>query len=214
MSFSTKGMVVADGVGISKYLSYGINEAAIVGFELRTAKSGKQQVILNMESPRVKEAGFEPDPASKFGGKVGRVVFTIYFADGDEAMKEFLGKIAIIAKKFGVSEAVDSISAGNLNEYMTKVLPLIGNKFAYWAITAEEYQKKDSDKVGYTLGLRRYGFIATKEEMDVNPSHLKPFDKSDRNDYKALALPSPDPDTSSDPISDAFGAVGDTNTPW
>lgn len=203
--FTTNGVVVEEKKsGGSKYLSYGIQKAAIVGYEVKTASTGKQMVTLLMESPKVTEAGFEPDESAKFGGKVGRVAFTIYFTpDDSKQMESFLSNVAIIAKKLDVAEKVNTIAADAIEEYMAKLIPIIRGKFAYWAITAQEYQKKDSDKVGYTLGLRRFGFIATVDEMEANPSHLKPFDMSNSFDYKALAIPSKDPDE--DPITKAFG---------
>lgn len=211
MSFSTKGVSVKDGGnGGSKYLSYGVQKAAVVGFELKVAKSSKQQVILHMEGPKVTEAGFEPDETARFGGKVGRVNFTIYFDESNkDQTDQFISNVALIAKKLGVSDAVDAIASENIEDYLNKLMPVIRGKFAWWAITAEEYQKKDSDKVGYSLGFRRYGFIASIDEMEANPEHIKPFDKTSVYDYKSLAKPSKDPDV--DPITEAFG---DNDMPW
>lgn len=204
-NFSTKGVqIVSGGNGGSKYLSYGIQKAAVVGYELKLSQSGKQMVVLLMESPKVAETGFEPHEDSKFGGRIGKVNFTIYFGPDDKTqMDQFISNVALIAKKLDVTEKVDTIESDNLEDYLNKLLPIIRGKFAYWAITAQEYQKKDSDKVGYTLGLRRFGFIATVDEMEANPNHLKPFDMSNPFDYKALATPSKDPDE--DPIMKAFG---------
>jgi len=215
MSFNTRGAVVIEKSGVSKYLSYGVQEAAIVGFDLKTSsKSDKQQVVLFMEGPKVLDAGFEPDETSKFGGKVGRVNFTIYFnKDNADQMGQFLSNIALIAKKLGVTEKVDAIDSDNLEDYLNKLMPVVRGKFAVWAITAEEYQKKDSEKVGYSLGLRRYGFIASLEEVKANPDHIKAFDKTNAYDYKALGKPSIDPDL--DPITAAFGSNnGSDESPW
>lgn len=214
-NFSTKGVQVVEGGSVGKYLSYGVQEAMITGFEVKTASTGKQQVMLLLEGPKVTTTGFEPDPTSKFGGKVGKVQFTIYFAPGDKEEGEFIQKVALIAKKLGVSEKIDTIEASGLQEYLNKITPILRGKMLWWAITAEEYQKKDSDRVGYTLGLRRYGFVASKEEMEVNPNHIKPFDKGNKYDYKALSSPSKDPDV--DPITEAFGETGNLTLeemPW
>jgi len=212
MSFSTKGVEVKENVSESKYLSYGVQKAAIVGYELKTAKSGdKQQVVLNLESPKVVTPGFEADPSAKLGGKVGRIVFTIYFGeDNKQQNDEFIERIAIIAKKLGVSEKIDAVESSNLEDYLNKIIPILRGKFAWWAVTAEEYAKADSDKVGCTLGLRRYGFIASLDEMEANPNHIKPFDKANKYDYKALAVASKDPDV--DPITEAFG--DGSELPW
>lgn len=199
-NFSTKGVLVVESGsnGGSKYLSYGVQEAAIVGFELKkSSKSDKQQVVLLLESPKVVDAGFEPDEKSKFGGRVGRVNFSIYFGKDDKAqMDQFISDIALIAKKLDVSEKVDAIEADNVEDYLNKLMPIIRGKFATWAITAEEYvyNKDGQDKIGYSLGKRRYGFIASNEEMKANPNHIKPFDKTSKYDYKPVAAPSNDPD--------------------
>jgi len=197
--FSTKGVVIATGGnGGSKYLSYGVQEAAIVGFELKkSSKSDKQLVVLLIESPKVVDAGFEPDEKAKFGGRVGRVNFSIYFGKEDKTqMDQFISDIALIAKKLDVSEKVDAIEADNVEDYLNKLMPIIRGKFATWALTAEEYVyvKDGQDKIGYSLGKRRYGFIASNEEMKANPDHIKPFDKGNKYDYKPVALPSADPD--------------------
>lgn len=195
MSFNTKGAKVDDGVKVGKYLSYGVQMAAIMGYELKkSSRSDKQQVILLMESPKVEASGFEPDEKAKIGGKVGRVQMTIYFSKDDKSqVDDFISAIATIAKKLGVTEKVDAIESVDLESYMDKLLPIIRGKMAWWGITATEYLKADKS-VGYTLGLRRYGFVASLEEMQVNPQHLRPFDKTSSYDYKAIAVPSQDPD--------------------
>ena len=61
--FTTSGVVVEEKKSSgSKYLSYGIQKAAIVGYEVKAASTGKQMVTLLMESPKVTDPGFEPDP--------------------------------------------------------------------------------------------------------------------------------------------------------
>ena len=197
--FNTRGVVVVDGGnGGHKYLSYGVQEAAIVGFELKeSSKSNKKQVVLLLESPKVVDAGFEPDEKAKFGGRVGRLNFSIYFNNDDKSqMEQFVSDIALIAKKLGVSEQVDAISSDNVEDYLNKLMPIVRGKFAWWAITAEEYiyNKDGQDKIGYSLGKRRYGFIASLEDVKTNPNHIKPFDKTNKYDYKPVALPSVDPD--------------------
>lgn len=216
MSFSTKNVEVKENLGGgSKYLTYGVQKAAITGYDLKTAASGKQQVSFLMESPKVTDAGFEPDESAKLGGKVGRVQVTIYIGkDDEEQNNQFIERIALIAKKLNVSEKVDAVSADNLKDYLDRVIPIIRGKFAWWAITGEEYAKKDSDKIGVVLGLRRYGFVASLDDMEANPNHIKPFDKGNKYDYKALSSPSRD--LAVDPISEAFGDLKDNSNemPW
>lgn len=205
MSFSTKGVNTEEKRGISQFLTYGVQMAMITGLDVKTAQSGRKMFSLHMESPKVTDQGFEPHADAKQGGKIGKVQFTIYMDDKDAASAEELIKnIGIIADKLGVREKVDAIEANDAENYLKAVLPILRGKFAWWAITAEEYFNKE-DKVRYNLGLRRFGFIASMEEGE---GHLKPFDKNDKYDYKPVAVPSIDPDQE-DPIEAAFGKADD-----
>jgi hypothetical protein len=88
-------------------------------------------------------------------------------------------------------------------------MPILRGKYAWWAVTGEEYEKADG-KIGVRLGLRRFGFVASLEEGD---SHLRAFDKTNKYDYKAISSPSKDPDV--DPITEAFGEEPDeSELPW
>jgi len=199
MSFSTRGVEIPEEkkVGGFQYLTYGVQKAAIVGYELKTAQSGKQMVVLLMESPKVSDAGFEPHADAKFGGRIGKVNFTIYFdKTSKDQMDQFISNVALIAKKLGVTEKVDAIDSDSLEDYLNKLMPVIRGKFAVWAITGQEYlyNKDGKNKIGTSLGLRRYGFVATLDEMEADPNHIKPFNKDDKYDFKPVALPSADPD--------------------
>jgi len=113
-----------------------------------------------------------------------------------DQMDQFISNVALIAKKLGVTEKVDAIDSDSLEDYLNKLMPVIRGKFAVWAITGQEYlyNKDGKDKIGTSLGLRRYGFIATLDEMEADPNHIKPFNKDDKYDFKPVALPSADPD--------------------
>ena len=211
---STNGVAVNSGE--SKYLTYGIQLAMVVSGEVVEHKKGIKTVYLRLESPEVKTAGFEPATESKRGGKVGRIEFAGYIIEADKddkGMADFLGKVAIMATKLGVLDAVNTIQASTVEDYVDKLIPIVRGKFAYWAITGREYLKKGTDKIGITLGIRRYGFIASEAE---GREHLRPFDKTNKYDYKSEAMPSRDPQV--DPISEAFGDAKDTDftgaAPW
>lgn len=208
MNFSTKGKDTSERSGVSQFLTYGVQMAAITGLTTREASTGKKMYSLNLEGPKVTENGFEAHEDAKMGGKVGRVQFTIY-VDGNnqDQNNEIITNIGIIADKLGVREKVDAVEATSLDEYLTKVLPLIRGKYAHWAITGEEYEKADG-KIGIILKLRRYGFVASMEEGE---EHLRPFDKTNLYDYKAVAAPSKDPDV--DAITEAFGPET-SDLPW
>lgn len=211
MSFSTKGVSTEEKRVSSPFINYGVQMLMLTGLEVKTAQTGRKMFVFNVESPTINEEGFTPNVDAKKGGKVGKLPFTIYIDDTDEkAASELIRNIGIIADKLGVREKVDAIEANDAENYLKAVLPILRGKFAWWVVTAEEYLNGEG-KVKYTLGLRRYGFIASMEEGE---SHLKPFDKSNPYDYKPIATPSKDPDNT-DPITEAFGkADDDDELPW
>ena len=206
--FSTKGVDTTERSGVSQFLTYGVQMAALTGFELREAKTGKQMVILNLESPKVTDTGFEAHQDAKLGGKVGRVQATIYIDETNtESVNEIITNIGIIADKLRLRERIDAVEADTLESYLNKVMPILHGNYAWWAVTGEEYEKTDG-KVGIILKLRRYGFVAS---MNEGEEHIKPFDKTNIYDYKTIASPSKDPDV--DAITEAMGPE-ETELPW
>jgi len=207
--FSTKGVDTKER-GVSQYLTYGVQMAALTGFTLKESKSGKKMVVLNLEGPKVTDKGFEPHADAKLGGKVGRVQFTIFIDETNaEKVSEVITNIGMIADKLGVREKVDAIEANNLEGYFNKIMPIMRGKYAWWAVTGEEYEK-DGGKIGISLGLRRFGFVASMEEGE---GHLRAFDKKNVYDYKPIAAPSKDPDV--DPVTETFGPEpDDSEMPW
>lgn len=179
--FNTKGVDTTEqAFGPSQFITYGNQELTIAGYLIRASQNGKKQVMLNMESPKVNEEGFEPHEDSVNGGKIGRVQFTIYMDEGDmdsKPVKKFIKDVGIVADKLGVREKVDAIQASNLEDYMTQFVKLVRGKFAYWSVTGEQYeaQTDNGPKARWALGLRYGGFIASKEE-GIN--HLKPFNEA------------------------------------
>ena len=203
---STKNVVVVEKSSESKFMTYGVQLAMVISGEVRVSPQGVKRVIFNMEGPEVKSAGFEPDPASKKGGKVGHVEFAGYIKENvadDQGLKDFLERVSIVANKLGVIDAVNAINAPTTEAFIEQLIPIIRGKFAWWAVTGREYAKKDSDKIGITLGLRRYGFIASEGE---GKEHLREFDKGNKYDYRPFDTPSVD-GSAPDAISEAFGAV-------
>ena len=197
----------------SQFMMYGVCQATITGYELRESKSGKVQLSLNLESPRITEAGFEAHQDAKMGGQICRVQMGIYFDPkaASSQLDEITTNMAMIADKMGVREQADTIEASSLEEWLNKLVKLFSGKYAWFAITGEEYERTGADRPGVRLGLRRYGFVASLEEGEA---HLNPFDKTNTYDYKPLAIPSADPDQG-DPIADAFGEADESeDLPW
>lgn len=158
--FGTEGISTVEGV--SKYLTYGINYCKITGISVIKAKStDSKKIQFQMEgAPIGKE--FEGVDGAK--GKVGRIE-TSYMSK-DEAYKDFMRQIGVMADKLDVRVAVDAVKASTIEDYITAVEPLLKGKFAWWMFGGEEYSERK-----WKMGLLKWGFI--KSEKEVDPSTLK-----------------------------------------
>lgn len=197
MKFSTKGVEAKERSFVSKYFQHGIQRLMVTDIDVTDKFNGESKNIsFTMETPKIEEKGFEPNDYSKQGGQTNWVQATYPVKLADEAsVTEFMEKIALIATKLGVKDALDAIEAPTLEAYMAAVLPIIKGKFAWWAITAREYIAADG-KVRTSLNLRRYGFIASDADGE---SRLKPFDMNNKYDYQALDV-APDTDGAPDEL--------------
>ena len=200
--FGTEKHKIDESNGIGKYVGFGNHKLMITGFEIKTSSTGKKMISMNVETPPVTDAGFAPDEKALNGGKVGRVNCSIYvdFNSMNDGVKDFEKTIQSIAKRMDKYEEVFATKASTVEEYTNKVAQVLKGKFAWFQLCAEEYQKKDSDKTGFTLKLGRYGYVG-KEESD-----LKPFDKENKYHYKHLEK------ADSAPVMTPHGAGEET--PW
>ena len=173
---------------ISQYLTYGNQEVMITGFEIKTASTGSKQVTFKLEGPCT-EPGFTPHQDAQFNGRIGKVRFSSYFKDGSQGAQDFQKDIQVIADKLGLKDKIVTITANSLEEYVEKVVSLLGGKSFYMSITGEEYAR-EGKQPGVVLGKRRYGFAASIAE---GLAHLKPFDKTSPYDFKPLTLADAEP---------------------
>jgi hypothetical protein len=160
MSFSTEGVRTEESV--SKYLTYGINYCKITGINVIKARStDSKKIQFQMEgAPIGKE--FEGVDGAK--GKVGRIE-TSYMSK-NEAYKDFMRQIGVIADKLDVRVAVDAVKEASIEAYVSAVEPLLKGRFAWWMFGGEEYSEKK-----WKMSLLKWGFI--KSEKEVDPSTLK-----------------------------------------
>lgn len=184
---------------VGQYIKPGVQELVITGFDVKSASTGSQQVIFNVEGPCSKP-GFKPHDEAKLGGRIGKIQFTSYMKLGSQAEQDFQKDIQILADKLGVKEAVVKVTANSLKEYVEAVFNIIKHKAAIWAVTGEEYPREGKSP-GVRLGRRRFGFVASMAE-GIN--HLKPFDKTNPYDYKKLV------EASAEPVS-AVGLSADSS---
>lgn len=160
MSFSTEGVKTEEGV--SKYLTYGINYCKIVSMKVIKAKStDSKKIQFQMEGADLGK-DFQGIDGAK--GKVGRIE-TSYMAK-DEAYKDFMRQIGVMADKLDVRVAVDAVKEASIEAYVAAVEPLLKGKFAWWMFGGEEYSERK-----WKMSLLKWGFI--KSEKEVDPSTLK-----------------------------------------
>ncbi len=183
MMFTTKGLNTEK--KLSKYVSYGNHYLKINDIEIKTAMSGSKQLIFHMETPEVKAEGFTPEEGYK--GQVGKVAFPGSYLkmDNEKAVKEFNTAIGTIADTLGVRAELDNINVETFDEYVQAITPILTNKYAWWALSGEEYIKSDG-KIGTKLKVRRYKFISSTEKGE---SGLGAFDASVAYNLKKAEKP-------------------------
>lgn len=177
MSFTTEGVDTAKKSKMSKFLTYGgPQHLKISSITVETASTGAKRAVFNMEGDPVTTEGFQGEEGAK--GQIGRV--RTYYMKDDNGFNNFLTDIGIIADKIGNRDVVNTIKADNFEEYIEQLNKRITEHYLWFVITGEEYLKQDGT-IGVTLHFRRYGFVASNTE---GPGHLKPYDKSNKYDYK------------------------------
>lgn len=183
MMFTTKGLNTEK--KLSKYVSYGNHYLKINDIEIKTAMSGSKQLIFHMETPEVKAEGFVPEEGYK--GQVGKVAFPGSYLkmDNEKAVKEFNTAIGTIADTLGVRAELDNINVETFDEYVQAITPILTGKYAWWALSGEEYIKSDG-KIGTKLKVRRYKFISSTEKGE---SGLGAFDASVSYNLKKAEKP-------------------------
>lgn len=187
MMFTTKGLNTEK--KLSKYVSYGNHYLKINNIEVKTAMSGSKQLIFHMETPAITAEGFVPEEG--FKGQVGKVAFPGSYLklDNEKAVKEFNTAIGTIADTLGVRTDLDKINVETFDEYITAITPILTGKYAWWALSGEEYIKSDG-KIGTKLKVRRYKFISSDEKGE---SGLGTFDASLAYNLKKAEKPDAKP---------------------
>jgi len=225
MSYSTKN---ASGESLDQarernWFGYGIQYAAISGFSIKTASTGSKKVILELETPKVTDAGFKASDSAAWGGKTGTAAFSSWLAS-PEAENELVNRFDLIGRRLGMKAELDAIDEPDLETYVAAVVKALQGKFGYWKITAEEYPKSDGSGVGRTYAISRYTFFKTKEQVKqietdasgeiskifVNTKddgNTMAFDINDKYDYKRLVEEEGDQEVST---QQSGGALWDT----
>jgi hypothetical protein len=200
--FSTKGQEVKTGNGIMKSFQPGVVYGHIFGGQLRTSKNGDKKTLeLTLEGPELDNfEGWSIDKndpeGPKYKGLSARVSATIWtdqFNETNVMKNDILQKLTVIAGELGLRDAVDSISAVSLEDWVAQAISILKGHDMYWFLkgTEEEYNGKTIVK----LSLPRYKFC------NVDENKLEKFDKNNQYHYKAMQTR---PVTSFEPVNDDF----------
>lgn len=205
--FGTKDVKTTPSLG--KYIGPGNQYIAIRSWDIKTASSGSKQVIMHVETPPLDAPGFTPETG--FQGQIGKVALpgTYVVLSNEKAVNEFNRTIGCIADELGVRTELDKISGKDFEEYVNQVMTLFKDKFAWWAISGEEYMKVNGGvpgKTGIKLAVRRWHwsapFIASTEK---GAAALGEWDKTKSWNYKSAVRP----DQTQQPLAESEVAAKD-----
>ncbi len=175
--FNTKEVKTTNKNYISKYLNPGQHLVKINKITPKTASTGTSQLQFEVETEPVTTEGFVP--AEGYSGQVGTVK-TVYIANQDQE-QQIAGIISSLADELGVREAVDAISADNIQDYATALSSIVCNgEYVYMTINGREYMNNSSGKKGTELQFPKYKIFASKSKVEsqgIEKALTKPYVK-------------------------------------
>lgn len=164
--FSTQNAKSDGGFKPGKFINIGAGELKIVKLEAQKSRAGdKFKVVCHLESSPITEDGFEGHEGAL--GRIGRVDLSIYTTGTDQYKDQFLDRFATISETMGVRDQLDKVSGATIDEYLTNVTKIIGNKPIWWLIGGEEYMgknKEGAETVKFFLRLPKFSYVAESEE--------------------------------------------------
>lgn len=175
---STKNVEVKDTNKVSSYVNVGINKIKINNVDTKESSKGSYQVVFHVEGEPVSDPNFKGVDGAY--GPVGRV--TTSYLGNDSQVKDFIDTVALLSTKLGVKEQVDAISASDVKSYVEQISPILSGKYFHARVTGEEYAKATGG-VGVNLHFSKFGAFASESE---GSEKLKPFDKTNKYDYKKV----------------------------
>jgi hypothetical protein len=161
MSFGTKNVVVEERKSLG--IAYGILKLKIMDFNLKAAQSGKKMLEFMVEDDTpVGEDGYEYEGVfgkRKAVNRSGMVGASIYIdVDNDTNNTDLILKgLAVLADRTGCRAELDAVEGNDFLDYMKKAVKVIGNKYVYFVVRAEEYVSQSSGKVGINRTLKTWG---------------------------------------------------------
>ena len=212
MNFETKNVIIEERKSLG--IAYGILKLKLMDFVVKTAQSGKKQFIFLVEDDNpVGEDGFEYEGVlgkRKAVNKSGRVDATIYMdtANVTDVNKFVTNFVVVLANKINCRAelaALDEINFNSLEDYLKAAMKVIGNKYVYLPIKAEEYVY--NGKVGINRSFKYWGKDKPLTVFPAESTVIKEgnvwklttpegveyiWDKNSPYDYKVAAIPDAD----------------------
>ena len=211
MNFGTKSINVEERKSLG--ISYGILKLKLMDFAFKTAQSGKKQLEFFVEDDTpVGEDGYEYEGVlgkRKAVNKSGRIGASIYIdVDNDTNNTDLILKgLAVLADKTGCRAELDAVEGNDFLDYMTKAVKVVGNKYVYFAVRAEEYVSS-AGKTGINRTLKTWGkespwiifpvdgstVVKDGNKQILTSADGKTFtwDKDNQYDYKPFVKPDED----------------------
>jgi hypothetical protein len=142
----------------------------------------------------------------KAANKSGRIGASIYIdVDNDTNNTDLILKgLAVLADKTGCRAELDAIEGNDFLDYMTKAVKVIGNKYVYFAVKAEEYVSS-AGKTGINRTLKTWGKESpwiifpmdgstvtkdgNKQILTSTDGKTFTWDKDNQYDYKPFVKP-------------------------
>lgn len=208
MSFGTKNVTVEERKSLG--ISYGILKLKIMDFNLKAAQSGKKMLEFLVEDDNpVGEDGYEYEGVlgkRKAVNKSGRIGASIYIdVDNDTNNTDLILKgLAALADKTGCRAELDTVEGNDFLDYMTKAVKVVGNKYVYFAVKAEEYVSS-AGKTGINRTLKTWGKESpwiifpvdgstvtkdgNKQILTSTDGKTFTWDKDNQYDYKSFVKP-------------------------
>ena len=182
-------------------------------FAFKTAQSGKKQLEFFVEDDTpVGEDGYEYEGVfgkRKAVNRSGRVGASIYFdiVNDTANIDIILKSLASLADKIGCRAELDAVEANDFEDYLKKALKVVGNKYAYFAVKAEEYISS-TGKTGINRTFKTWGKDSpwiifavdgstvvkegNKQILTSTDGKTFTWDKDNQYDYKPFVKPDAD----------------------
>lgn len=214
MSFGTKNVVVEERKSLG--IAYGILKLKWMDFNFRKAMSSdkKQLEIFVEDDNPVGDDGYEYEGffgKRKALNRTGKVSASIYIdlANDAENIDSLMKSFASLADKTNCREELDKVEADNFEDYVAKAFKVIGGKYAYFSVKAEEYINKNTGKSGLNRSFKSWGrnapltifpvegseVVVTGNTQTITTEDGKTYtwDKNNEYDFKPVAVPDEDP---------------------